>query len=133
MYNNWTLYILKLQDNKYYVGITTKTPKIRMQEHLNGIRVAYWTAKHKPLEIILEEDLGRVSRAHAEKYENKVTRDLMKQHGINNVRGGDLTSVEPYIARFGYIIDKEQWHTVSVVVVLSLIIILLLIDKFYVQ
>lgn len=91
--NHWTLYILKLQDNKYYVGITTKTPQIRMQEHVNGVRVAYWTAKHKPVEIILEEDLGRVSKAHAEKYENKVTRDLMKQHGINNVRGGDLTSV----------------------------------------
>ncbi len=128
---NWTLYVLRLQDNKYYVGITTKTPQIRMQEHLSGIRVAYWTAKHKPLEIILEEDLGRVSKAHAEKYENKVTRDLMKKHGINNVRGGDLTSVEDYIKRFGYIWDKDGWHLITVMTMLIAVIILLLFDKLF--
>lgn len=131
--NHWTLYILKLQDEKYYVGITTKTPQIRMQEHLNGVRVAYWTAKHKPLEIVLEEDLGRVSKAHAEKYENKVTRDLMKQYGINNVRGGDLTSVQPYVVRFGHILDKERWQTIFIVMVLTLIITLLLIDKLFIS
>lgn len=130
---NWTLYILKLQDDKYYVGITTKTPQIRMQEHLNGVRVAYWTAKHKPIEIILEEDLGHVSKAHAEKYENKVVRDLMKQHGINKVRGGDLTSVESYVVRFGYILDKERWQTIFLVFVLTAIILILLVDKLFIR
>ncbi len=33
----------------------------------------------------------------AKKRENKMTRELMKQRGIDNVRGGNLTSTEDYI------------------------------------
>ena len=128
---NWWLYVLRLEDGKYYVGITSKTPEIRMREHLNGVRVAYWTAKHKPLEIFLEEDLGFVSRSHAEKYENKVTRDLMQQWGMNNVRGGDLTSVEKYIKRFGYIWNKDSWQDMMYGAVLIIIIIYFVVDKYF--
>lgn len=128
-YRNWWLYILLLENEKYYVGITSKTPEIRMQEHLDGVRVAYWTAKHKPLKIFIEEDLGYVSKNHAEKYENKVTRDLMKQYGINKVRGGDLTSTDDYILRFGYVWDRDAWQTITVTIFLMLIIIYLIIDK----
>ena len=81
-----------------------------MQEHLDGVRVAYWTAKHKPVKIKLEEDLGVVTVEHAKKRENQVTRDLMKQYGLNNVRGGDLTSTEDYVQRFGYIRFKQDWY-----------------------
>ena len=128
---HWTLYVLRLQDGKFYVGITSKTPEKRMQEHLNGVRVAYWTAKHKPLEIIHTEDLGVIEKSKAEKRENKMVRALMKQRGLNNVRGGDLTSVEEYIKRFGYIWDKDGWIAITVVVLLMLVIIYLMFDKYF--
>ena len=41
-----------------------------MQEHLDGVRSAYWTAKHKPIEIIHTEDLGVILKSQAEKREN---------------------------------------------------------------
>ena len=128
---HWTLYVLRLQDGKFYVGITSNTPEIRMQEHLNGVRVAYWTAKHKPIEIIHTEDLGIIEKSKAEKYENKMVRALMKQRGLNNVRGGDLTSVEEYTKRFGYVWDKDGWYALTVVVFLLLVIIYLMLDKYF--
>ena len=102
-----------------------------MQEHLNGVRVAYWTAKHKPIEIIHTEDLGIIEKSKAEKRENKMVRALMKQRGLNNVRGGDLTSVEEYTKRFGYVWDKDGWYALTVVVFLILVIIYLMFDKYF--
>lgn len=107
---SWWLYILKLEGEKWYVGITSKPPEERFREHKLHIRGAYWTMEHKPISIELTEDLGVVSKAHAEKYENKVTRSLMKERGINNVRGGDLRDTAEYVIRFGYVIDKESWN-----------------------
>lgn len=88
------LYILNLEHDKWYVGITTQGPEKRFNEHKSAIRAANWTKRHKPLEIEKWEDLGIVSKEHAEAYENKVTRSLMKERGLNNVHGGDLTGVE---------------------------------------
>lgn len=107
---HWWLYVLRLEDGKFYVGITSKTPEIRMQEHIAGVRAAYWTAKHKPIEILHKEDLGYIDESRAKNHENKMTRALMKQRGINNVRGGDLTSTEDYILRFGWIYIKSDWQ-----------------------
>ncbi|MBC7764140.1 GIY-YIG nuclease family protein [Microbacteriaceae bacterium] len=129
--SNWWLYVLKLEDSKWYVGITSKTPEIRMSEHINGIRAAYWTAKHRPVEIVHREDLGSIEKSKAEKRENKMTRALMKQRGINNVRGGDLRSTEKYIQRFGYIWPEELYITITVVIALMLVIVYLLIDKYF--
>jgi predicted GIY-YIG superfamily endonuclease len=126
----WHLYVLRRQDGKFYVGTTSKTPEIRMQEHLDGIRVAYWTAKHKPVEIIHTEDLGIIDKLIAEKRENRMVRALMKQRGLNNVRGGDLTSVEPYIKRFGYICDKERWDLLMYILVTNLFMLYLIADKY---
>lgn len=128
---HWHLYVLRLEDGKFYVGITSKTPQIRMQEHLDGVRVAYWTAKHRPIEIIHAEDLGYILKSTAEKRENKMVRALMKQRGINNVRGGDLTSVEDYIPRFGYFWLKREWETVMYVIASTMFIGYLLIDKHF--
>lgn len=129
-YARWHLYVLRLQDGKFYVGITSKTPEIRIREHLEGIRGAYWTAKHKPIEIIHTEDLGFVEKSKAEKRENRMVRALMKQRGLNNVRGGDLTSVEPYIVHFGIIYDKEPWDILIFILVTYVSIAYLLIDKY---
>ncbi|MFZ2835819.1 MAG: GIY-YIG nuclease family protein [Candidatus Saccharimonadales bacterium] len=127
----WQLYVLRLGDGKFYVGITSKSPAVRMQEHLNGVRAAYWTAKHKPLEIIYQENLGVIEKYKAEKRENKMVRALMKQRGLNNVRGGDLTSVEEYIKRFGYVWDRDVWYAMTVVIFLMLVNVYLMFDKYF--
>lgn len=104
-----------------------------MQEHLNGVRVAYWTAKHKPLEVIYTEDLGVIDKSKAEKRENKMVRALMKQRGINNVRGGDLTDVNEYIKRFGYIWDKDGWQLIAYIVFLLILLSYFVIDKYFLR
>lgn len=129
----WWLYVLKLEDDKWYVGITSKSPEERFYEHLHHKRAAYWTMKYKPLEIEITEDLGVVSKEHAEKYENKITRLLMKERGLNNVRGGDLRSTTPYVIRFGYIFDKEGWRNILYIGIILIILIAFYIDKYLVS
>ena len=129
----WWLYVLKLEEGKWYVGITSKTPEERFQEHALKKRGAYWTMRYKPLEIELTEDLGAVTKEHAEKYENRITRLLMKERGLNNVRGGDLRDEGEYVNRFGWVYLKEQWEVITVVTLLMLIIIYLLIDKYLIS
>ncbi len=128
---HWWLYVLRLEDGKFYVSITSKTPEVRMREHQNGIRVAYWTAKHKPIEIIYTEDLGQIEKSKAEKRENKMTRALMKQRGMNNVRGGDLTGTEEYIRRFGWYLDRDLYQLLTGTIFLMLAIVYLMIDKYF--
>lgn len=127
----WWLYVLKLEHGKWYVGITSQEPQVRFLEHKAGRRAAYWTMAHKPLEIELTEDLGVVTRQHAEVHENKITRSLMKERGLNNVRGGDLTNIDDYIKRFGWIYLKDGWQLITLIVFLLLVILVLLIDKFF--
>lgn len=127
---HWWLYLLRLEGEKYYVGITSKTPEIRMLEHQNGIRTAYWTAKHRPIEVIYSEDLGKIEKSKAERRENKFVRKIMKERGVNSVRGGDLTSTSDYVIRFGYIFDKEGWEDVVYILVMFLVLAIFIIDKY---
>jgi len=128
---NWWLYVLKLEEGKYYVGITSQTPEIRMQEHINHVRAAYWTMKYKPLELIEKKDLGNITKEEAEKLETIRTQDLMKELGINNVRGGILRDAEDdYILRFNRYFKFHDWEVFSVLTLQSIIIFILLLDKF---
>ncbi len=128
---HYWLYILKLEQGKYYVGITTQTPEARMQEHLKGVRAAYWTIKYKPLKVLDRKDLGIMALREAEKYENKIIRLYMKKYGHNNARGGDLTDPEDYMVRFHRVYLKDDWGVITLVVLLSLVI-LYFILKLYV-
>lgn len=130
-HRKWWLYILHLENDKFYVGITSKTPEERFREHQLGIRGAYWTKAHKPIEIEKYEELGVVSKQHAEAYENKVTRQLMKERGLNNVRGGDLRDTEEYIQRFGRVYSRERWDTAMTIILLLLIILALVLNTYH--
>lgn len=120
-HKNWTLYVLKLEQKKYYVGITSQTPEKRFQEHLHG-RKTYWMKKYPPIKIIDTKYLGDLSLKDAEVYEDRVTRRYIKQKGINNVRGGDLTSTSDYVVRFGYIFNNLDWKNFTVIFLEYLII-----------
>jgi predicted GIY-YIG superfamily endonuclease len=79
------IYILKLENNKYYVGKTFK-PIIRLNDHFicNG---SYWTKKYKPISVI---DII----PNADDFdEDKYTIKYMKKYGIENVRGGSFCQI----------------------------------------
>ena len=79
------IYILKLEEGKYYVG-KTNNPHFRLNNHFhyNG---SAWTKKYKPIQIIeIIPDCNDYD-------EDKYTRMYMDKYGINNVRGGSFVSL----------------------------------------
>ena len=74
------IYILKLADNKYYVG-KSKDPEKRFLEHADG-NGSTWTAKYEPIEIL------KVIKDASPFDEDKFVKEYMSKHGIENVRGG---------------------------------------------
>ena len=80
------IYILKLKNNKYYVG-KSQDPTKRFVEHLSGSGSS-WTKLHEPIEII-----NIIPNADNFEENNQVKK-LMLIHGIDNVRGGSYTQIE---------------------------------------
>ena len=80
-----TIYILKLQDNKYYVGKTNNINK-RILDHFtnNG---SEWTKKYEPIEILNEYNSNDCFD------EEKYTLLNMDKYGIDNVRGGSYCKI----------------------------------------
>lgn len=80
------IYILKLQQEKYYVGKTTN-PSFRLESHFNANGSA-WTKKYAPikvLELLPDKD---------DYDEDKYTKKYMDKYGVDNVRGGSFVSVK---------------------------------------
>ena len=84
------IYVLQLQNNKYYIG-KTLNPHFRFETHFtnNG---SEWTKLHKPIKIL--ELIPNCDNYDEDKYTYK----YMDKYGIDNVRGGSYTSP---------ILDKE--------------------------
>lgn len=80
------VYVLKLENNKFYVGKTTKKVEIRFQEHLNE-KNCFWTSLHKPLEII------EVINNADELEEDRTTKKMMQKFGIESTRGGSYVQI----------------------------------------
>ena len=82
-----TIYILQLNNDKYYVGKTNKLLNDRYQEHLDGIG-SFWTKKYKPLSII--KQIENSSPFDEDRY----VKEYMSIYGIENVRGGSYNQEE---------------------------------------
>jgi hypothetical protein len=78
------IYVIHLQNDKYYIGKTTN-PHFRIETHFtnNG---AEWTKLHKPIKIL--ELIPNCDDYDEDKYTYK----YMDKYGIDNVRGGSYTS-----------------------------------------
>ncbi len=74
------VYVLKLKDNKVYVGITMNF-NLRWAQHQSG-EGSNWTRMHKPIEVI--EIITNASAG----LEKTKTLEYMEEYGWENVRGG---------------------------------------------
>ncbi len=92
----WTLYVLRLENGNYYVGITAVTALQRFRKHKSG-KGAVWTKLNPPIEIIHEESLGYLYESQAVKLETDKTLEVMKTYGIERVRGGSLVQVNAVV------------------------------------
>ena len=89
-----------------------------MQQHINGFAAAKWTRRYKPLNLHDKKELGNVTKAAAEEYENKIVRVYIKKYGFNNVRGGDLSYSYDFVKRFGRYVGVGDWQTMTVIILL---------------
>lgn len=85
--NKITIYVLKLEHNKFYIGKTSRTANERIQEHFDN-NGSEWTKLYKPLDTI-----EIISDAN-EYDEDNYTKKYMNIYGIKNVRGGSYISTK---------------------------------------
>lgn len=97
------IYILELENNKFYVGKTTNL-KYRYQQHLNGTG-AEFTKLYKPIAIY------KTYNNNSEFDEDNYTKLYMKLYGIQNVRGGSYSNINLTKNEI-YILNKEL-HTLN--------------------
>src|SRR5689334_13762795 len=88
-----TLYVLKLRNDKWYVGTTTRPVEMRWCEHAEGTG-SQWTKLHRPMSLHDHRMVPLTQDAAA--IETKETCKLMLVHGVNNVRGGPYVSPQDY-------------------------------------
>eukprot|EP00339_Tiarina_fusa_P004669 CAMPEP_0117056920 /NCGR_PEP_ID=MMETSP0472-20121206/39501_1 /TAXON_ID=693140 ORGANISM="Tiarina fusus, Strain LIS" /NCGR_SAMPLE_ID=MMETSP0472 /ASSEMBLY_ACC=CAM_ASM_000603 /LENGTH=324 /DNA_ID=CAMNT_0004773573 /DNA_START=38 /DNA_END=1012 /DNA_ORIENTATION=- len=82
-----SIYVLELQDGKYYVGKTQKNVQERFEEHRTGKGSAWTKYCHKPMRLV--EQYVRTGDYD----EDNTTKQYMEMKGIDNVRGGSYSNV----------------------------------------
>lgn len=82
-----SIYILKLENNKWYIGKTANIHE-RIQQHLNGCG-AEWTKLYKPIRP-LQYKVKELTSLCDEDY---ITEQYMLKYGIPNVRGGSYNII----------------------------------------
>ncbi len=101
------VYVLKLEQGKYYIGISRNVNK-RIDNHCIGEGAA-WTKKYAPIRIISVDPLPCNKKKEAEEYEDERTQRLIRRFGKNNVRGGSYVAVDQ--EKLNAIIDKKPIKT----------------------
>lgn len=77
------IYILKLENEKFYIGKTNKI-NTRINDHFNN-KGSAWTRKYKPIEIL--------DVLETEKSEDMITLEYMAKYSIDQVRGGSFCQI----------------------------------------
>ena len=84
-YDQGFVYVLKLENNKWYVGYSADI-EVRIASHFIG-NGSLWTKKFKPLEVVSVKPGDTL-------LENLTTISLMAKHGFEDVRGGKWCKIE---------------------------------------
>lgn len=94
------VYVLQLENNKWYVGKTQNITK-RYEQHMKG-KGAVWTKMNKPICVhSLSED----------EQEDQVVIRTMKEYGITNVRGGSFC--KEYLTNSEIQLLERMIHTID--------------------
>jgi len=94
-----SIYVLKLENDKYYVG-QAKDVNNRLKQHFSGKLGSDWTKLHKPVSIYKQKLTQFTTVQNAIKLENLTTIWCMKKFGWQNVRGGDFCTLNSDKLRF---------------------------------
>ena len=84
--NDWTIYILKCRQRKWYVG-KTQNVRGRVLQHF-GSNGSAWTREYPPTKV------HERHRNCTARDEDKYTKEMMDKYGIDNVRGGSYCQIE---------------------------------------
>lgn len=96
------IYVLALEQGKYYVGKTYKTIHERYAEHCNGYGSG-WTKRYKVLGLV--EAYENCSDYDEDKY----TKIYMGKYGIDNVRGGAYCRINMPCSQIK-LLNREIWN-----------------------
>ena len=124
---HYWLYILKLEQNKYYVGLSTN-PSRRIQEHKNRFYTAQFVKKYNYIDNLPFIDLGYITFDEAQILENLKTLEIMKQYGYQNVRGGEFNYSGRYVKIGSRFIPGEPFVIIAGTLFLLFVIIFLFFD-----
>ncbi len=80
------IYVLELENNKYYVGKSTNV-QLRYEQHCSE-QGSSWTTLHKPVKIL------KIMNLTSPYAEDECTKEYMAKYGIENVRGGSYTQIQ---------------------------------------
>jgi predicted GIY-YIG superfamily endonuclease len=83
--NIW-LYIIRLSEDKYYVGQTNNINK-RLSQHFNG-NGSSWTKRYPPIEVLWTLETRLTYWRDALSVETEVAQKVAQIFGRENVRGG---------------------------------------------
>ena len=86
--NLGSVYVLLLEDSKLYVGFS-KDADVRIKKQFKYKKTS-WLKHHPPVELIT------TIKGCDKGWENLLTKYLMIEFGVNNVRGGPYTSNRTY-------------------------------------
>lgn len=130
----WQLYVLQLDNDKWYVGVTAKTPHEELARHKAGNGVE-WTRESKPVKVHYAKDFGAVAEDKVREFEDRVTLKYMERYGVATVRSDNMGEAPlkeakpaPKASKKLVIFNKIL---LGLTIVLFLAVVVLLIDKFY--
>ena len=129
MKRRWYLYILLLEQGKWFVGISPD-PKRRYHQHVSGRGGTKWTRIYKPVRMDKVIDLKTANPYIAQYYEEMMTKKLEARFGRVNVRGGDKMDINQYIRWFGLRLSRHLWESIVLITLLSIGVGYLILDRF---
>lgn len=87
------IYLLELENNKYYVGYS-RNMQSALKKHEKG-KASNWTYTNKPIRLLKYQKVVFENGIPDIKMVNEWVLQCGVEHGYENVRGGNFTSLEP--------------------------------------
>lgn len=97
--SDWYVYVLELEDSKYYIGIAEDVEKRFRQHQSQGKNCSGWCKKFKPIRIkeMINSNTKRMKEATL--LEDIISLNYIGKYGASNVRGGRYIGSENAILR----------------------------------